>query len=378
MFLQLVAVFLSVHTASAFSFDSDFKIHQPTNLADMRAQINQSRRPVVVFLYAPWCGHCVSFRREFEIFARRVVEIADVYAVDAHSHSQFASFYGLKGFPTIISYHSDKRRNWQHYSGQRTASALTEYVSHQISSTAKLLSDEFDMRQQLEIFPGGVFLFTEKKRIPTLYNLVASDPEFRDTLPFFVVQKEFRGLFAVLEKAFPDTYPRVSILTKSLEAADRIDEQDVYSGNFTYVEMRNFARKALRLVDNKEGNTLPELSEKNIQALCKKRLCVCFNKEHFSNQDKAELMERFQSDPITFLQMDGRKALEGDISEIIQSKKYPILLILKQRSGVISYHLAEADSTSLSILNSAISTIEKLLDGSIRLEHKVGEKSNSQ
>ena len=59
---------------------------------------------------APWCGHCKNLAPEWAKAATALKGIVKLGALDADAHGQFAGQYGIKGFPTIKVFGTDKNK----------------------------------------------------------------------------------------------------------------------------------------------------------------------------------------------------------------------------------------------------------------------------
>jgi len=60
-------------------------------------------RHTLLQFYAPWCGHCKKLEPIYEQVAAKLEGTSiKVAKVDATMHSDIASRYDVRGFPTII------------------------------------------------------------------------------------------------------------------------------------------------------------------------------------------------------------------------------------------------------------------------------------
>ncbi|XP_057656331.1 protein disulfide-isomerase A6 homolog [Diorhabda carinulata] len=79
----------------------------------------------VVEFFAPWCGHCKNLVPEYTKAANALKGIIKVGAVDTDEHKELGGQYGVRGFPTIKIFGSDKRKP-EDYNGGRTAKDIVE------------------------------------------------------------------------------------------------------------------------------------------------------------------------------------------------------------------------------------------------------------
>merc|ERR1712065_12940 len=79
----------------------------------------------------PWCGHCKALALEWEKVASAFQNEPNcvVAAVDADSHRELASEFGVSGYPTILAFPGDDKSGEEKYSGGRTADDITEYLN---------------------------------------------------------------------------------------------------------------------------------------------------------------------------------------------------------------------------------------------------------
>merc|ERR1711871_953254 len=82
----------------------------------------------LVEFYAPWCGHCKNLAPEWEAAATKLKGSVKLGAVDATVHTNLASKYGVKGYPTIKLFKAGKKSKAQDYNGPREASGIVDYA----------------------------------------------------------------------------------------------------------------------------------------------------------------------------------------------------------------------------------------------------------
>ena len=95
---------------------------------DDPASIMNSDKPMMVFFYAPWCGHCQRAKPEFQKLMQRARGRA--YMIDCDAHKEIAQQHDIQGFPTIRYYPNGPRNgNAQEYMGDRTADSMMQFMS---------------------------------------------------------------------------------------------------------------------------------------------------------------------------------------------------------------------------------------------------------
>lgn len=107
-------------------------------LATLRRILKKtSSRRVVVLVYATWCGHCHTFRPQWQSFVRRrghwttiEIEFSALEAIKSADKWLFRSIVGDPKqpvyVPMILAFDGSRRHA---YDGERTARALAQYLS---------------------------------------------------------------------------------------------------------------------------------------------------------------------------------------------------------------------------------------------------------
>lgn len=102
------------------------------------SKLKMAEKPCVVLVYASWCGHCKTFKPEFQRFAEKVkvmgepVYVCAIQADGKHTPGQVEISKKLKnlipdfkGFPDVVMY--KKGKVVQKFSDQRNESALMKF-----------------------------------------------------------------------------------------------------------------------------------------------------------------------------------------------------------------------------------------------------------
>lgn len=102
---------------------------------NFNALVTESNDIWLVEFFAPWCGHCKNLEPEW----RKAAEVlkgsgARLGAVDATVHTELASKFGIKGFPTIkvFPFGADKKKAMKKaadYQGERNAEGIVAFAN---------------------------------------------------------------------------------------------------------------------------------------------------------------------------------------------------------------------------------------------------------
>ncbi len=85
---------------------------QPVSLTGPRLQkhIERSDIPVLVDVWAEWCGPCRMMAPIFEQAARELEPRVRLVKLNSDQEREFAAQAGIRGIPTLILYHRGKER----------------------------------------------------------------------------------------------------------------------------------------------------------------------------------------------------------------------------------------------------------------------------
>lgn len=100
---------------------------------DLQSQIEN--KDALVFFYADWCGHCQSFKPEWEKLEKEVeknenttIELVKVNCGDAEnpSHKKIMKDFSVQGYPTIKKI--DGAGNAVEYKGERKVEPIMKFL----------------------------------------------------------------------------------------------------------------------------------------------------------------------------------------------------------------------------------------------------------
>eukprot|EP00439_Symbiodinium_sp_Y106_P010596 s6085_g1.t1 len=84
---------------------------------------------LMLFFYAPWCGHSKKMEPEFEKAASSLQGNVAFARIDASLEVEIAEEFGLKSYPGIFLLH---RAHWEEYTGRRHEQAMVEWLRNKV------------------------------------------------------------------------------------------------------------------------------------------------------------------------------------------------------------------------------------------------------
>lgn len=86
-----------------------------------------NKNKTIIFFFAPWCGHCNSFKPTWNQFKEYLDKNNMQYKeVDYEQNSSLCDKYKIQGFPTILV---DNNNDIQEYEGNRTYESLVSWIN---------------------------------------------------------------------------------------------------------------------------------------------------------------------------------------------------------------------------------------------------------
>ncbi|KAK6488493.1 protein disulfide-isomerase A6-like [Huso huso] len=121
-------------TVSGFYSSSDDVVELTP--ANFNREVLQSDSLWLVEFYAPWCGHCQSLTPHWKKAATALKGVVKIGAVDADQHKSLGGQYGIRGFPTIKIFGSNKNKA-EDYQGARSSQAIVDSALNSLRSMVK-------------------------------------------------------------------------------------------------------------------------------------------------------------------------------------------------------------------------------------------------
>ena len=125
---------LAFATLGSAFYDHGSKVVKLT-AATFREKVVNSNELWFVEFYAPWCGHCQRLTPEWEKLAGALKGMINVGAVDMTTDQEAGAAYGIRGFPTIKFFGSNKNAP-EDYQGDRSARDMVNFAFDQAKKAA--------------------------------------------------------------------------------------------------------------------------------------------------------------------------------------------------------------------------------------------------
>ncbi|WP_027055420.1 thioredoxin TrxC [Mesorhizobium erdmanii] len=97
-------------------------------------QIARSSIPVVVDVWAPWCGPCKMMAPAYEAAANDLEPLVRLIKLNSDNEQAVAARLGIRGIPTMILFHGG--REIARASGAMTASQIVRWVRDRLPTVA--------------------------------------------------------------------------------------------------------------------------------------------------------------------------------------------------------------------------------------------------
>jgi thioredoxin 1 len=78
------------------------------NQSDFFTHLNENPKPVIVDLWAPWCGPCRVMEPAFKQISQKYADQVDIWKINADESPEVLKALSVMGIPTVISFSKGK------------------------------------------------------------------------------------------------------------------------------------------------------------------------------------------------------------------------------------------------------------------------------
>lgn len=99
---------------------------QPITLDAIEETVKQAGHPVLIDVWAPWCGYCMRNMPIVEKVADDVADRASVYALNVDENPGAREHFGIQSIPSYVLYAADGSH--EVIRGSQSRKALTQAI----------------------------------------------------------------------------------------------------------------------------------------------------------------------------------------------------------------------------------------------------------
>jgi len=208
-------------------------------------QLLESKLPVFVKFFAPWCGHCKSLAPAWDKAATSLKGLVNIVHVDCNVEQQLCAKFDIKGYPTLKLF-KNKGKYVKDYQQARDLNPIVKYAKSEIDDKVIKIKNEEALNAFLEKEPTlpHAILFSDKETAAPPYRALSC--LFEGSIVLSQVASKVK---AVVDKYGPfDKFPQLVVLRES--------GNQVFSGEFALAPLKEFLLQFGKISET-AGDTTP-------------------------------------------------------------------------------------------------------------------------
>lgn len=91
--------------------------------------VKNNDKNVILFIHAPWCGHCKKFKPIFKEASEKLAKEEDIVFAMMDGSANEVETIQIQGFPTTILFKAGDKENQIKFEGDRTVDALVDFLN---------------------------------------------------------------------------------------------------------------------------------------------------------------------------------------------------------------------------------------------------------
>jgi len=311
---------------------------------------------LLVYFYAPWCGHCKAFGPELVKAAQQLKEkdsLIKIAQVNGPEEEELLAKMEVKGYPTLFFYRDGEPIP---YGGGRMANEMVEWVEKKIGPDAEILETLENVKDFIDNSDVAVVGFF-------------SDPESDNAKAYKAAVKDY------------EEYP--CGITSDMAAAEKLDAKDgqvilfknfddrraVYEGAIAKDNLLEFIQRyAVPLVIEFNHDS----AQKIFRGLVKSHLLifVSYKSEEYESVVKiAKTLAEHYRNKIMFVTVDIDEDDHRRIIEFLglKGEKFPTMRIIQMKDDVDKYKAIDGEHDENDVTNekNVQKFVQDYLDGKV-------------
>merc|ERR1712223_1994206 len=340
--ILLLATFITITSVIAEKLEKDEGIYV-LNENNYDKGI-ESFKYLLVYFYAPWCGHCKAFGPELVKAGQQLKEKDSpikIAKVNGPEEEALLTKMGVKGYPTLFFYRDGEPIN---YGGGRMAAEMVELVEKKIGPPAQILEKAAQVKD---------FIDNNEVSIVGFF----SDPESENAKAYKAAVKDY------------EEYP--CAITSDMEAAKKHDAKD---GQVVLFKDFDERRAVYEGAIGKDAliEFIHDSAQKIFRGLVKSHLLIfiSYNSDEYATVVKmAKTLAEEYRNKLMFVTVDIDEDDHRRVIEFLglKGEKFPTMRIIQMKEDVDKYKAIEGQHDQHDVTNAdnVKKFVQDFMDGKV-------------